>query len=363
VELSSWTRGQGFRNGSPWTGSIPEPGRNQAKDETAPWWGENSTEAYSSGLANLATGPAQLVRVASGHPGRPEAEVSSVQGQAGGVLVPVGHRRPRSGRGSSACAVAADRHRAHARVDVETGPACRARPGTDPFGHASRIGSGVGSASFSVEITRTDLAPARPGSVVGVDLGVTSLEVVSAGEVIENPRHLEIALRELRRLQRRTARRVGPDRRTGQKPSTRWRQTQARIARLHTAVTTARGDGLAKLTTRLARTHGTVVVDDLRRRRHAEKPAPGPPHRRGRQGRIRTGNSKNTWAGGRVVVADRWYPSSKTCSACGAVKTTLRLSERTYHCDQCGLVADSPTGAGQRRRGNTPTQNTLLHVF
>jgi putative transposase len=47
------------------------------------------------------------------------------------------------------------------------------------------------------------------------------------------------------------------------------------------------------------------------------------------------------------VVADRWYPSSKTCSACGAVKATLRLSERTYRCDQCGLVADRDPGAAR----------------
>ena len=39
---------------------------------------------------------------------------------------------------------------------------------------------------------------------------------------------------------------------------------------------------------------------------------------------------KTTWNGGRLIVADRWYPSSKTCSGCGAVKAKLALSERTY---------------------------------
>jgi hypothetical protein len=68
----------------PWSAYSLRKRWNQAEDETALWWGENSTEAYSSGLANLATAPAPLVRVASGHPGRPGAEVSSVQGQAGG---------------------------------------------------------------------------------------------------------------------------------------------------------------------------------------------------------------------------------------------------------------------------------------
>jgi putative transposase len=251
--------------------------------------------------------------------------------------------------------------------------------------------------------------------VVGVDLGVTSLAVLSTGEVIANPRHLEVAQRELRRLQRQASRRHGPDKRTHQQPSQRWRTTQARIAKLHTSVANARRDGLHQLTTRLARTHGTIVVEDLhvagmlRNRRLAR-------HIAGvGWGELRRQlDYKTTWRGGRLHVADRWYPSSKTCSGCGAVKTKLRLSERTYRCDKCGLVLDrdlnaarnlaqlvdevaaarpprvcgatvnepegnphqtrtsraagtatgrpTPTGAGQRRRGNAPAQDTLLHV-
>jgi putative transposase len=70
------------------------------------------------------------------------------------------------------------------------------------------------------------------------------LPVLSTGEVIANPRHVEIAQRELRRLPRQASRRVGPDRRTRQVPSARWRKTQARIAALHTAVANARRDDL-----------------------------------------------------------------------------------------------------------------------
>jgi putative transposase len=174
-------------------------------------------------------------------------------------------------------------------------------------------------------------------------------------------------------------------------------------------VTNARRDGLHKLTTRLARTHGTIVVEDLnvagmlknrRLARHIAGVGMGEFRRQLEY--------KTSWAGGRAVVADRWYPSSKTCSACGAVKAKLRLAERTYHCDQCGLVLDrdlrrrpqprptrgrsqraarpnepegnphktrtsraagtatgrpTPPGAGQRWRGNAPTQDTFLQVF
>jgi putative transposase len=56
---------------------------------------------------------------------------------------------------------------------------------------------------------------------------------------------------------------------------------------------------------------------------------------------------KTGWAGTTVHVTDRWYPSSKTCSACGVVKAPPRLSERTHHCDQCPLVLDRDLNAAR----------------
>jgi putative transposase len=186
--------------------------------------------------------------------------------------------------------------------------------------------------------------------------------VLSTGEVIANPRHLEIAQRELRRLQRQAARRVGPDRRTKTAPSGRWRKTAARIARLHTAVANARRDGLHKLSTRLVRTFGTVVVEDLNvagmtRNRRLARHIAGV----GMAELCRQVEYKARWAGVRVHVADRWYPSSKTCSACGAVKAKLRLSERTFRCDVCALVCDRDLNAAHnlakllRRETSSPS--------
>jgi putative transposase len=202
--------------------------------------------------------------------------------------------------------------------------------------------------SFSVEITRVEAAPTRPGTAVGVDLGMKSLAVLSTGEVTANPKHLEIAQRELRRLQRQAARRHGPDWRTKTAPSGRWRKTQARVARLHTAVANARRDGLHKLSTRLVRTFGVIVAEDLnvagmtRNRRLARHVAGVGMAELRRQVEYKAG-----WAGVHAHVADRWYPSSKTCSACGAVKAKLRLSERIYTCDQCGLVLDRDLNAAR----------------
>jgi putative transposase len=60
---------------------------------------------------------------------------------------------------------------------------------------------------------------------------------------------------------------------------------------------------------------------------------------------------KTTWNGGRLIPADRFYPSSKTCSGCGYVKAKLALSERTYACTECGLVIDRDENAARNLLG------------
>ncbi|MBQ0894344.1 IS607 family element transposase accessory protein TnpB [Micromonospora sp. U56] len=195
--------------------------------------------------------------------------------------------------------------------------------------------------AFTVEIERAQRRPARPGSVVGVDVGVKHLAVLSTGQLEPNPRHLDQAQRRLRALGRSVSRKVGPHRRTGRRPSNRWQRGQARLGRAHARVANLRRDGLHKLTTRLAREHGTIVVEDLNvigmlaNRRLARRIADA-----GFAELRRQLTYKTQWNGGRLIVADRWYPSSKTCSGCGAVKTKLALSEREYECEVCGLVLD-----------------------
>ena len=116
--------------------------------------------------------------------------------------------------------------------------------------------------------------------------------------------------------------------------------------RVHHRVTTLRRDGLHKLTTGLAATIGTVVVEDvnvagmLRNRRLARSIADAGFGEIRRQLTYKTG-----WHGGQLVVADRWFPSSTTCSrsTCRAVKPSL--STRVFRCEHCGLVLDRDTNA------------------
>ena len=95
-----------------------------------------------------------------------------------------------------------------------------------------------------------------------------------------------------------------------------------------------RRDGIHELTTDLARTYGTVVVEDLHvagmltNRRLARHVADASFAEIRRQLTYKT-----AWHGGNLIIADRWFASSKSCSDCGAVTTKLALSERTYGCE------------------------------
>jgi putative transposase len=190
-----------------------------------------------------------------------------------------------------------------------------------------------------------------------VDLGISHLAVLSqpvAGVTAEqgmvaNPCRLDEAQRRLRRISRRCSRRRGPDKHTqgdSAEPSKRWRKANATRRRLHTRVTNLRRDGIHKLATALAARFGAVVVEDLnvsgmlRNRRLARRIADAGFGEIRRQLRYKT-----TWRGGTLHVADRWFPSTKTCSDCGAVKAKLPLHVRVFACEHCGLSLDRDVNA------------------
>jgi putative transposase len=160
-----------------------------------------------------------------------------------------------------------------------------------------------------------------PGSRVGVDVGVRVLATVASsnGEVIErvpNPRPLEAALKQLRHLCRERSRRT--------RGSRRCIQTNQKITGLQRRAADIRGHHIHNLTTRLAKTHGEIVVEGLDAAGMlAQKGLPGARARRRGLSDSALGETrrqlvyKTGWYGSRLVVADRWFPSSKTCCACG----------------------------------------------
>jgi putative transposase len=332
---------------------------NRRKQEWAPWWQECSKEAYNTGLASMAAALENWSRSRSGE-------------RAGRPVGFPRFRRKREGPQSvhfttGTIRVDPDRHHVvlprlgRIRTHESTRKlARRLEAGTARILSATvtRAAGGRWHVSFTVEVARRLGREAVPGHVkrsafpvVGVDAGVRTLATVCApdGSVIEEAPHpgaLTAAQTRLRRLGRRAARQ--------RSRSARWRRTQRRLARCHRRAADIRRDALAKLTTRLAQCHEVVVVEDLNvEGMGRRKPGAG---RGGRAfnralrdaalGQLRRQLAyKTTWYGSTLVVADRWYPSSKICAGCGARKPSLRLSERTYACGRCGVVVDRDRNA------------------
>jgi putative transposase len=347
----------------PWTLPALRRWWNRHKDEVAPWWADNSKEAYNSGLDALARGLRQWSASRSGQRRGARAGFPRFKSRRRGRVscrFTTGAIRvddathvvlPRIGRVKT-------HERTTALLDQVTAGQARILAATASFDGRRWY------CSFTVETARQPGRPAhawvdRAHPVVGADAGVRDLLVVAAPDGAEvarvsAPRSLAAAQARLRHMQRRAARQHGPDRRDGRRGSNRWRRTAARIARIHARVADLRRDALHQATTALARRHQVIVIEDLNLAGMTRrKPGAG----RGGRGLNRAladaglgelrrqFGYKTTWYGSVLLVADRWYPSSKTCSGCGAVKAKLALAERTYHCGGCGLVLDRDRNA------------------
>ncbi|MEU5937973.1 IS607 family element RNA-guided endonuclease TnpB [Micromonospora sp. NPDC047548] len=331
-----------------WTLPSLRKAWNESKGDVAPWWAENSKEAYASGIRNLVRGLDAWRDSKSGRRKGPKVtfpRFKSKRTQAKSCTFTTGVIRIEADRKH----VTLPRLGTIKLHESARKLARRLDAGCARILSATvKLDGGRWFVSFSCEVDRRIGTHAKPGAVVGVDVGITHLAVLSVGEMIDNPRHLAGSAKHLRRLSRRVSRRVGPDRRTRQDASKRWLRANADRSRAYARVANLRRDALHKLTTGLAAEYGTVVVEDLnvagmvRNRKLAEAISDCG------FATIRTMlGYKTTWNGGRLVIADRWFPSSKTCSDCGVVKAKLPLRVRTFKCDACAVVLDRDLNAAR----------------
>jgi len=335
---------------------------NQVKAEVAPWWAENSKEAYNSGLDALARAL--------------EAWSKSRNGGRAGQRAGFPRFKRKQARHSvrfttGILRVEPDRH----HVTLPRLGCIKTHESTRKLARrlevdAARILSATLShsggrwlVSFQVLVRRARRGPAHIGQrahrVVGVDVGVKDLMVVASpdgAEVqrISAPKSLGRAQGRLRRLQRKAARQQGkwdPATQAKRQPSKRWLRTQARIAKTYACAANIRRDTLHKATTRLAQRHAVIVVETLN---VAGMCTAGGVRKRGLNRALadaalaqvrRMLGYKTLWYPSRLVEADRWYPSSKICSECGRRKPNLTLANRTYACDHCGMVLNRDLNA------------------
>ena len=193
--------------------------------------------------------------------------------------------------------------------------------------------------------------------ITGVDLGLSSAATLSSGEKINAPRPLKAALRRLRIRSRRQSRKResakiaagfngGMPKGTRLPVSANTNRGNRAIARLHARIANVRADFTHKLTTQLCRENQAVVIEDLNVRGMLAN---------GRLARAisdvgfyevrRQLTYKALRYGTKLMFADRWYPSSKLCSACGERYAGLTLSERTWSCAACGTHHDRDVNA------------------
>ena len=185
--------------------------------------------------------------------------------------------------------------------------------------------------SITVEMEHTP--PAHRGGTVGIDLGIKTLATTSEGEVFKNQRHYRQSLGRIKGISRGLSRK--------KEGSQNWWKNARKLAQAHYRVGCQRQDSLHKLTTSISRTYALIGLEDL--------------HTKGMLANHHLAQAvsdasffevkrqllyKSEQHGGYVQLVDRWYPSSKTCSACGWVDEDLNLSDRVFLCEACGLSVD-----------------------
>jgi putative transposase len=210
---------------------------------------------------------------------------------------------------------------------------------TDAKVLSATVSEQAGRWFVSIQVEEEQKKPvSTAATAIGVDLGIKTLATLSDETTFENPRALKHALKKLKRLDRQKSRR--------EKGSANRKKTCRKLAKQHAHVTTIRKDVTHKLTTYLCKNHALVAIEDLNVAGMLKNHCLAQAVSDSNFGEIRRQlEYKSAYYGTHLVLVDRFYPSSKTCSGCGYIKPELSLSERTFVCEDCGMVLDRDLNA------------------
>ena len=207
-------------------------------------------------------------------------------------------------------------------------------------------GAGPDRASFIIALETARQTLTRAVGVITDDTSLTGrigqavLGGLPTGEKITNPRHerrdrarLALAQRALSRKQKGSANRA---------------RARVKVARVHARITDRRRDHLHKLSTRIIRENQTVIIEDLPIRNMVRNHTLASAISDASWAELRRQLAyKADWYGRTVIAVDRFYPSSKTCSACGVITATMPLSVREWVCASCGTLHDRDVNAAK----------------
>ena len=202
----------------------------------------------------------------------------------------------------------------------------------------SRDAAGRWHVSILVECPIETLPAAE--TAVGIDAGITSLVTLSTGEKVTNPKYERRDRARLTRVQRSLSRKA--------KGSANRAKARLKVARVHARITDRRRDVLHKLSTRIIRENQTVIIEDLSVRNMVRNHTLARAISDASWAELRRQMEyKADWYGRTVIAVDRWYPSSKTCSACGHLATKMPLNVREWTCAACGVRHDRDVNAAK----------------
>jgi putative transposase len=199
---------------------------------------------------------------------------------------------------------------------------------------------------ISIQVEMPDPAPIHSGKsqAVGVDLGVMNLATLSDGAAVEGPKPHKALLTRLRRFCRSMSRKTGAKK--GEKKSKNYIKASKKLSKLHARITNIRVNALHQLTTKLTRTYSIIGIEDLNVSGMVKN------HRLARSIMDmsfyefrRQLEYKAKMTGSTIVVADRFYPSSKICANCGEKINELPLNIRVWTCPSCGAEHDRDINA------------------
>lgn len=301
---------------------------NENKNRLAPWWKQNSKEAYSNAILNLGKALSNFFKglKKKKHVGFPRFKKRGVKDSytitagAFGVVDSCGILLPKIGRIHTLENLA--------EIDPNSVKSITIRRKADGW-------------YASLALNLADPQPRqKTGKTVGIDLGISHLAVLSDGTAFPKPDKMKKLESKRRRYTRAVSRK--------KKGSSNREKAKTKLARLDKKIADARKDSHHKIAAYVAQNYDEVVLEDLDVSSMI------------RNHRLSKSISNAAWStlrsfieykcleqGVQVTIADKWFPSSKTCSRCGQVKSKLGLSERVYSCEVCGLVIDRDLNAAK----------------